>query len=69
MACETAKAPVVVKKDKASEATITIANTDCAACRERRVHSEDEWKNHPHSGHGLGADGKWTHPELEKGGA
>jgi hypothetical protein len=26
---------------------------NCAACTEKRLHSEEEWKNHPHRGYGF----------------
>jgi len=36
----------------------------CPACKEQRVHTDEEWKHHPLHGHGLGGDGKYTHPDL-----
>lgn len=36
----------------------------CPACIAQRCHSEEEWKNHPHRGHGLGENGIWSLPEL-----
>lgn len=60
MACEQSKANL-----NAKEATITTQMSACPACRERRVHTEEDWKLHPFRGHGVGADGKWTHPDLE----
>lgn len=38
----------------------------CPACHEQRLHTDEELRrHHPLSGHGVGADGKWTHPEAQ----
>jgi hypothetical protein len=36
----------------------------CPACAEGRVHTPEEWKNHPLAGHGLVAGRGWTHPDA-----
>jgi hypothetical protein len=42
-----------------------ICATCCMACIEKRVHTEEEWKNHPYARHGF-ENGKWSHLDLEK---
>jgi hypothetical protein len=37
---------------------------NCAACTEKRLHSEEEWENHPHRGHGFTREQGWSLPEL-----
>lgn len=37
----------------------------CPACREKRIHTDEEWKNHPLRGHGFADNRGWTHPDLE----
>jgi hypothetical protein len=27
-------------------------NADCPACKEKRLHTDEEWKNHPQAGQG-----------------
>lgn len=38
----------------------------CPACSEKRVHTPEDWKNHPYAGHGFVHGHGWTHPDLEK---
>lgn len=37
----------------------------CPACESQRVHTAEEWKNHPFAGHGYVREQGWTHPDLE----
>jgi hypothetical protein len=37
---------------------------NCPACIGRRVHTEEEWRNHPYRGHGMTRETGWSHPEL-----
>jgi hypothetical protein len=37
----------------------------CAACAEKRLHTPEEWKNHPYAGHGYTPEQGWTHPALK----
>jgi hypothetical protein len=38
----------------------------CPACHVQRLHTEEELRrHHPMARHGVGADGKWTHPEAQ----
>ena len=38
----------------------------CPACKAQRCHTDEELRaHHPFARHGVGANGKWTHPELE----
>lgn len=39
---------------------------ECQACKEKRPHTEEEWKNHPLNRHGGTKDWGWTHPDLKK---
>jgi len=37
----------------------------CPACKEKRRHAAEEWREfHPYAGHGC-IDGRYTHPDLE----
>lgn len=38
----------------------------CPACGEQRLHTEEEWKNHPFHKHGYTGEQGWTHPDLGK---
>jgi hypothetical protein len=38
----------------------------CPACMGERVHSAEEWKNHPLARHGYAKEIGWTHPEAER---
>ena len=38
---------------------------ECAACKEKRYHTEEEWANHPNRGHGFSKEQGWTRPDLE----
>ena len=53
----------VAKQREKLDNAETLQRAACPACIEKRVHTEDEWKqNHPHRHHGKG-DGKvWTGP-------
>ncbi len=38
----------------------------CPACKEKRLHTPEDWKHHPYKGHGYTKEcGGWTHPDLE----
>ncbi len=37
---------------------------ECAACKEGRVHTAADWKNHPLAGHGYVGEQGWTHPDA-----
>ena len=55
----------VAKEKKLSplELQEKLERDNCAACIQKRVHSIEEWKNHPNAGHGFDGS-KWTKPEL-----
>jgi hypothetical protein len=36
----------------------------CAACDVKRLHTPEDWKNHPFAGHGFTREQGWTHPDL-----
>jgi hypothetical protein len=38
-------------------------NSRCPACRAQRIHSENDWINHPLRGHGFTPETGWTYPE------
>jgi hypothetical protein len=40
-------------------------NEPCPACDAKRLHSEEEWKNHPLRGHGYTKEQGWSHPALK----
>lgn len=37
----------------------------CAACMGERLHTAEEWKNHPLAGHGFTKESGWSHPDAE----
>lgn len=38
----------------------------CPACKDKRLHTEADWKHHPYKGHGYAKEqGGWTHPDLK----
>lgn len=39
--------------------------TPCPACTAQRVHTEQEWTNHPTRGHGYTREQGWTHPQAD----
>ncbi|HTB10972.1 MAG TPA: hypothetical protein VK752_05350 [Bryobacteraceae bacterium] len=49
-----------------SDGDMFATGARCPACSEQRTHTEEELRFHPFARHGKGADGKWTHPELER---
>ncbi len=40
--------------------------SDCPACKNKRIHTQEEWeKYHPYKSHGYAKEqGGWTHPDL-----
>lgn len=48
-----------------ADAREEVERRDCPACCGRRVHTEEEWKDHPFAGHGYTKEHGWTHPALE----
>lgn len=39
---------------------------DCPACQEHRVHTVDDWANHPLAGHGYTLETGWTKEEAKQ---
>ena len=39
---------------------------NCAACREKRCHTEKEWANHPARGHGFTPEQGWTSEQAKE---
>lgn len=37
----------------------------CAACMGERLHTAEEWKNHPLAGHGYTKESGWSHPDAK----
>jgi hypothetical protein len=35
----------------------------CPACHFKRLHTAEDWKNHPWAGHGYNGT-SWSHPDL-----
>lgn len=42
-------------------------NPDCPACTAKRLHTAEDWKHHPHAGHGYTHGVGWSLAELEPG--
>ena len=38
----------------------------CPACLEKRLHTHEDWRNHPLAGHGYAPELGWTHPEAQR---
>ena len=38
--------------------------SDCPACSVKRLHSEEDWKNHPLAGHGFVKEQGWSCDEA-----
>lgn len=38
----------------------------CKACRDKRCHTNVEWRNHPLRGHGYSLETGWTHPDAQR---
>jgi len=36
----------------------------CPACADKRLHTLEDWAQHPYAGHGYVAGQGWTHPDL-----
>ena len=37
----------------------------CPACESKRLHTPEDWAQHPYAGHGYVPGHGWTHPDLE----
>ena len=39
----------------------------CPACESKRLHTTEDWAQHPYAGHGYVPGHGWTHPDLANG--
>jgi len=42
-----------------------MIDPSCPACANRRLHTPEEWKNHPLAGHGYSPETGWSSPEAK----
>lgn len=38
--------------------------TWCSACQAKRLHTDEDWKQHPYKGHGFLKGQGWSHEDL-----
>lgn len=55
--------PTQSPRDKFHTEREARERASCPACIEKRLHTEQEWKNHPYRGHGI-SDGKPSREDL-----
>lgn len=57
------------RPDKETVRTLTVLrvyDSKCEACVEQRVHSEEEWKNHPDRGNGFNKSDGEARPKYRE---
>lgn len=54
----------VTKIMNADQQTSAPEASKCAACQNKRLHTAEDWENHPLAGHGYTREQGFSHPEL-----